>query len=114
MGTDLGHSRYNEYVAANCVLEHDRVGGGGVIKYHDGRVGGGGVIKYHDGRVGGGGVIKYHDGRVGGGGVIKYHDGRAALVRVARALNAQIYRGEIPQHHVAPLIDVTGGICSTN
>ena len=32
------------------------------------------------------------------------------LVRVNGALNAQIYQDEILQHHVVPLINVTGGI----
>ena len=38
-----------------------------------------------------------------------HHDGRTAVVRVNEALNAQIYRDEILQHHVVPLIDVTSG-----
>ena len=37
------------------------------------------------------------------------HGGRTALVRVNRAFNAQIYRNEVLQHHVVPLINVTGG-----
>ena len=32
------------------------------------------------------------------------------LVRVNGALSDQIYRDEILQHHVVPLINVTGGI----
>ena len=39
-----------------------------------------------------------------------YHDDHTALVRVNGMLNAQIYRDEILQHHVVPLINVTGGI----
>ena len=55
-------------------------------------------------------------GRFGGGGSVMvswteiHHDGRTALVRVNGTLNAQIYRDEILQHHVVPLINVTGGI----
>ena len=40
------------------------------------------------------------------------HDDRTALVRVNGALSAKVYRDEILQHHVVPLIiNVTGGIC---
>ena len=39
-----------------------------------------------------------------------HHGGRTALVRINGALNTQIYRDEILQHHVVPLINVTGGI----
>ena len=39
-----------------------------------------------------------------------HHDGRTALVRVNGALNAHIYRDEMLQHDVVPLIDVTGGM----
>ena len=35
--------------------------------------------------------------------------GRSALVGVNGALSAQIYRDEILQHHVVPLISVSGG-----
>ena len=38
------------------------------------------------------------------------HDGRTTLVRVNGTLKAQIYRDEILQHYVVPLINVTGGI----
>ena len=38
-------------------------------------------------------------------------DSRTALVRVNEALNVQIYRDEILQHHVVPLINVIRGIC---
>ena len=39
-----------------------------------------------------------------------HHDGRIGLVRVNGSLNVQIYRDEILQHHVVPLINVTDGI----
>ena len=60
--------------AANCFLEHDRLGGG---------------------------VMVWEGIR---------HDGRTPLVRVNGAPSAQIYLDEIPEHHVVPLINVTGGI----
>ena len=41
-----------------------------------------------------------------------HHGDRTALVRVNGALNDQIYRDEILQHHVVPLFNVTGGIFS--
>ena len=37
-----------------------------------------------------------------------HHDGRTALVRVNGALSDQIYQDEILQHHIIPLINVTG------
>ena len=36
-----------------------------------------------------------------------HRDGRTALMRVNKALSAPIYRDEILQHHVVPLINVT-------
>ena len=39
-----------------------------------------------------------------------HHDGRPALVRVNGERNARIYRDEILQHHVVPLINVIGGL----
>ena len=39
-----------------------------------------------------------------------HHDGRTALVTVNGERNARIYRDEILQHHVVPLINVIGGI----
>ena len=74
-GRSRMYRRHNERYATNCVLEHDRFGGGGVVVWSDIR-----------------------------------HDGRTALMRVNGALNDQIYQDEILQHHVVPLINVTGGI----
>ena len=52
--------------------------------------------------------------RFGGGSSMAWtshhNDGRTGLVRVNEAPNTQIYRDEIPQHHVGPLIKTTGGI----
>ena len=39
-----------------------------------------------------------------------HHGGRTALLRVNEALNAKIYRDEILQHHVVPIINDIGGI----
>ena len=68
-----GHN--TERYAANCVLKHDRLGGGSVMVWAGIR-----------------------------------HDGRTALVRVNGAPSAQVYLDEIPEHHVVPPINVTGGI----
>ena len=59
-------------------------------------------------------ILKH--GSFGGGNVtvcaVIHHNGRTALVRVCGALNAQIYRDEVPQHHVVPLINATNIWCS--
>ena len=39
-----------------------------------------------------------------------HYAGRTALMRVNEALDAQIYRDEILQQHVAPLVTASGGI----
>ena len=51
--------------------------------------------------------------RFGGGNAMVWtgihHQGHTVLVRVIGALDTQIYRDEVVQHHVFPLINVTGG-----
>ena len=70
------------------------------------------IYRRHNERYAANCVVE-HD-HFGGGSVMVWagihHDGRTALVRVNGALSAQIYQDEILQHHVVPLINVTGGI----